>query len=122
MDTGVCPKIFTFLTSSHPGVYVPAMRIIGNFSTGNEHHTNILIENDFLDIALGLLDHQKLIVRKEVCWILSNIAAGTDLQVLELLKKDQLIHKLVDLIQHDRYDIRSEILWIFANLERAGIP
>lgn len=60
-------------------------------------------------------------MRKEASWALSNIAAGTDLQILYLLSKPHLIHKLVQLLDTDTFGVRIEILWLFANLERNGV-
>jgi len=40
-------------------LYIPALKIIGNFSSGNEIHTDALLKNGIFDLALILLDHPK---------------------------------------------------------------
>ena len=39
MNTGVMPVFFKYARDSYSGLYIPSVRIIGNFSTGNELHT-----------------------------------------------------------------------------------
>lgn len=39
MSTGVLPIFFKYAKDQYSGLYIPSIRIIGNFSTGNELHT-----------------------------------------------------------------------------------
>ena len=56
---------------------VPSVRILGNASMGDDSLTDILIEEGVLSAFKRLVKHPKRVVRREVCWVLSNIAAGT---------------------------------------------
>ena len=59
LETGAMPSIFECLDSTYAGIYIPAMRIIGNFSSGQTSHTNVLLENNFAEVGLKLLNHGK---------------------------------------------------------------
>ena len=56
---------------------VPSVSILGNASMGDDSLTDILIEEGVLSAFQRLVKHEKKVVRREVCWVLSNIAAGT---------------------------------------------
>lgn len=77
----------------HPNlsISIPTIRLIGNFTTGNNIHANMILKNGFLNYAYELLDNKKFVVVKEVCWALSNITAGTEEQILQFLIRKDLI-------------------------------
>ena len=63
--------------SGELSILVPSVRILGNASMGDDSLTDILIEEGVLSAFKRLVKHPKRVVRREVCWVLSNIAAGT---------------------------------------------
>jgi hypothetical protein len=62
------------------------------------------------------LGHEKKIFRRETCWILSNISAGTSSQVAQILSNLPLFEKLKTMLFDDEITIRTEISYIFKNL------
>jgi hypothetical protein len=56
------------------------------------------------------------VIRRETCWVLSNIAAGSKEQVEALLKLDLLVKKIVELFKIDGEDVKREICHIFASI------
>lgn len=58
-------------------ILMPSLRIIGNIVTGNEEQTQKVIDVEIIPKLFVLLSHEKVTVRKECCWILSNITAGS---------------------------------------------
>lgn len=91
METKVLPTVMEYLKSRNLSVVIPAIRIVGNFTTGNKDITNEVINNNFFDFAMNLLDHEKPTIPKEICWALSNITAGTDEQILKFLQRQDLV-------------------------------
>ena len=65
-----------------PSVLVPALRTVGNIVTGDDMQTQIIINCGALPCLLNLLttSHKKSI-KKEACWTISNITAGTKEQI-----------------------------------------
>jgi importin subunit alpha-1 len=69
----------------------------------------------------NLLGHFKKTVRKETCWVLSNITAGTPEQ-LQLCIDHGIIDKLVEILQHDDLTIKSEAVWALSNCTASATP
>lgn len=56
---------------------IPCLRTVGNIVAGDDSQTQLAIEANLIPILGKLLGHVKKTVRKEACWVLSNITAGT---------------------------------------------
>lgn len=61
-----------------------------------------------------ILVHPKKTVRKEACWVLSNITAGTNEQ-LQMCIDVGAVDKLVHLLQHDDMVVKNEAIWALSN-------
>lgn len=101
------PKIF---------ILVPALRIVGNISIGNELHTEEILKGGVLDLLKQLYKHEKKSIRKEACWITSNICAGTTSQVRQVVGKAELMIALGGMLWQEEIDVRKEIAYIFKNM------
>jgi hypothetical protein len=53
-----------YLKSSDLKLSVPALRIVGNLTSGSKEHTNEVLKNNFLDEALILLGSSKSLIVK----------------------------------------------------------
>jgi importin subunit alpha-6/7 len=62
-------------------IAMPMIRCIGNIVTGDEYQTQIAINGGVLLSLNELIQHSNKMIRKEVCWVLSNITAGPDHQI-----------------------------------------
>ena len=58
-------------------VQTPALRTAGNIVTGDDHQTQCVLNCGALPRLLALLQSPKKGIRKEACWTISNITAGT---------------------------------------------
>ena len=76
---------------------VPSIRILGNISTGSVEHANELLSHNLLGLLKKVLDHHKKVVRREACWVLSNITAGNKAQVQAVVKNEPLIRRVLEL-------------------------
>lgn len=63
-----------------------------------------------------MLSHPKTSMRKETCWLLSNITAGTKEQIKKLVEFPELIDKIIKILSEDATDVKKEALWVISNL------
>ena len=64
---------------------VPALRTLGNIVTGDDQQTQCVLDANVLTRIVPLLTHTKKNIRKEACWLLSNVAAGTHAQISQVI-------------------------------------
>ena len=74
---GAAAGLVQLLTCGEPRVVTPAMRAAANILTGTDTATQAVLDAGFLRALPALLMSPKMQLRKEVCWALSNITAGT---------------------------------------------
>ncbi|ELA40919.1 uncharacterized protein VICG_02059 [Vittaforma corneae ATCC 50505] len=85
----------------------PIVRTLGNIVTGTEEQTNAVISMGFLQFfhpIFYLYDNKKLPrIRKEICWLLSNVTAGSATQIVYVLEGD-LVGLVIDSVnKHDLF-------------------
>jgi hypothetical protein len=90
LETNIMSKFLLFL--SYPVVYIqlPILRILGNVVAGNAAQTQMVVDSGCLVQLKKTIVHEKRSIRKETCWIISNIAAGTQQQIEALIVNDFL--------------------------------
>ena len=64
------------------------------------------MKHGILDLLKELIKHPKATIRRETCWITSNIAAGTPSQVLTLLNDKELLKLIVQAFETDVVEVR----------------
>jgi importin subunit alpha-6/7 len=114
------PKLLALCSSGDIEVQVPCLRVIGNISTGNEGQTEVLLRLDVLKLIEGLLEHEKKSIRREACWILSNICAGSKRQIAQVLARPTLLYRVALLFTSDHNDVKKEVCYVFANMCHLG--
>lgn len=91
------------------------IKIFGAFTESSKHElTDFIICNKIISKLYELLSHKHAQIRKEVCWMLSNIAGGTEKQ-FEMLIQSDFVPALVNLLENDQDHVQTEIIWIFSN-------
>jgi importin subunit alpha-1 len=66
-------------------VQTPALRSVGNIVTGDDLQTQVIIAAGALPALLSLLSSAKDGIRKEACWTISNITAGSPHQIQAII-------------------------------------
>lgn len=114
---------------------IPAMRALGNIVTGeyaleknakcnsiSHVQTQGVIEAGVLPALAILLKNNKKCIKKEACWVVSNIAAGTPIQVGAIVQAE-IIPPLVDcLAPRNDAEVRKEACWAICNCVSGGGP
>jgi len=120
IDHGICPKLVEYLDHPSISIQCPALRIIGNICTGDDYQTQYIMNLNILNPLKNLLSNKNLSIRKETCWVLSNIAAGNTTQVQQLINNKQIILKLVQISIEDEISAKREALWVLSNIADAS--
>ena len=81
INAGLIPKIVSFITDDYLSLVVPCVRILGNVSTGTSTQTDEILKVNGINQLYDALNNSKKTVRREACWVISNITAGTRQQV-----------------------------------------
>lgn len=68
----------------------PSLRTVGNIVTGTDHQTQLAIDAGILRVLPRLLLYPKSSIQKEAAWTLSNVAAGPQEHIQELIDCDVL--------------------------------
>jgi importin subunit alpha-1 len=85
MQTGVTAKLVEFLKDKTSLLLIPTIRCLGNFVTGSDVQTQAVLDAGILKHLSELLDSPRRTIRKESCWLASNISAGKNQQISLLM-------------------------------------
>eukprot|EP00403_Amphidinium_massartii_P027028 CAMPEP_0178387710 /NCGR_PEP_ID=MMETSP0689_2-20121128/9213_1 /TAXON_ID=160604 /ORGANISM="Amphidinium massartii, Strain CS-259" /LENGTH=583 /DNA_ID=CAMNT_0020008081 /DNA_START=66 /DNA_END=1817 /DNA_ORIENTATION=+ len=95
VELGCVPMLVNHLDNTSNSVRVPALRALGNLASSNDVDTQAVLDAGFLSRVSVLMEDTKASIRKETCWTVSNIMAGTipqiaaamDAGMLQLMRK-----------------------------------
>ena len=80
-DVEMLVKMITLLSHQNISIITPCLKTIGNIASDDDDQTELVIELGLIDALNEIVLHQKALIRKEACWVLSNITAGTQPQI-----------------------------------------
>ncbi|KAI5185958.1 hypothetical protein NEHOM01_1181 [Nematocida homosporus] len=97
----------------------PIMRTLGNIITYEDHHTDYILSLGVIDILKHIysvpFDSKKsLRIKKEICWVISNITAGTPAQIDEVIKAG-FLEILVNAVNNADQATKVEACWAICN-------
>uniref|UniRef100_A0A0D9Y7Y9 Importin subunit alpha n=1 Tax=Oryza glumipatula TaxID=40148 RepID=A0A0D9Y7Y9_9ORYZ len=121
IETGVCDRLVELLSYPSPVVLIPALRTVGNIVTGDDAQTQCIVGHpQALPCLFNLLTTtQKKSVKREACWTISNITAGTKEQIQAVIDSN-IIAPLLHLLQHAEFDVKKEAVWAISNATSGG--
>ncbi|XP_068663083.1 importin subunit alpha-4-like [Aristolochia californica] len=120
IEAGVCQKLLDLLGLPSSTALIPALRTVGNIVMGEDEQTQYMIDKRVLPCLCGLLSQpHKKCVKKEACWIISNITAGNSGHIQAVIDAG-IINPLIDLLQHAEFDIKKEAAWAISNATWGG--
>ena len=145
----VCPRLVELLMHNTPAVLIPALRTVGNIVTGNAVQTQTVIDcsnalphllhlltdsttghvavstGALMPPAEGVTDAGTMppggmtSIKKEACWVISNITAGNQQQIQHVIDAN-VIPPLVQLLSTSEFDIKKEAAWAISNATSGG--
>uniref|UniRef100_A0A915PGE1 Importin subunit alpha n=1 Tax=Setaria digitata TaxID=48799 RepID=A0A915PGE1_9BILA len=106
----------------HPNskISLAALLAVGNIVSGDDEQTQCVVScaNALNNIHRLLLDGDQK-TKREVCWVLSNIAAGTSSQIQTIFDAG-IIPSLIQILKTETFQVRSEACWVIANAITGG--
>ncbi|KAG1785063.1 armadillo-type protein [Suillus plorans] len=92
---------------SSTSVQMPALCSIGNIVTGD-------------DLQTQLLSSPKEGIRKEVCWMISNITTGSPPQIQAVIDAN-IIPPLINILSNADFKTQKEACWAISNATSGGL-
>ena len=123
LNSGCLPDLIRCLEHSQSVVVTPALRVVGNITSGSDEQTRIVVESGALPVIGLLLNHEKINIRKESCWLLSNVAAASLDQVRAFLDArvknhptETVLSRVFANARSGPYEVSSEAIYALANV------
>jgi hypothetical protein len=122
VSQGVVPKLVDMLLSNRTELIVPALRTLGNIVTGTDAQTQLVLDTPNMLTGINkVLGHTKKNIRKEACWLLSNVAAGSRSQISQLICTSSLVQSVLNQMSDStEWDVRKEASWVICNIASGG--
>ncbi|KAI6685149.1 hypothetical protein NL676_031062 [Syzygium grande] len=115
IEAGVCPRLLELLGHPSPKVVVPTLRALGNIVSGNDAQTQFVIDiQGLLPLYQILTENCERGIKKEACWVISNITAGNRIQIQAVMEAN-IIPPVVSLLQHVEFEIKKQAAWAISN-------
>eukprot|EP00483_Globobulimina_turgida_P001811 UN01813 len=113
-------------TQEYVFVIHPSLRTIGNIVTGRDLKTQYVVNlgvlnklNYLLSLSNGRDVHRGDAIKREACWTISNITAGSQQQIESVISCN-LIPTLINILASERFIVAKEALWAISNLTSGG--
>ncbi|KAL0744326.1 hypothetical protein Bca4012_085839 [Brassica carinata] len=120
IEANVCARLIGLSVHRSPSVAAPALRTIGIVVTGNDSQTQYIIDLQALPCLLNLLrGRYNKTIKKEACWVVSNITAGCQSQIQAVFDAD-ICSALVNLLRNSEFDVKHEAAWAICNAIAGG--
>ena len=116
--TGALPRLTVLLGHTSPNVQTPALRCIGNVATGNAEQTHAVLACDALAAFGRLIESGKKDLKKEACWIVSNVCASAT--QIDAVCASGLVPSLIRCVDEEEFDIRKEAAYALCNACTGG--
>lgn len=101
-------------------VQTPTLRALGNIVTGDDDITQAVVDLGVLrPLKALMMPTAKSNLKKEACWVVSNITAGTAQQIKAVFDHG-IMPELVDLLAHADYKTKKEACWAICNASSCG--
>ena len=105
-------KVVALLDESDEEILLPAVRVIGNCTSGTKEQTANIVGYDIFPKLVKLLEHENEITRRDVCWAISNVAADNGSKIME--------YNILPLVMKQFYTettrVKREMIWILTNI------
>ena len=102
------------LLKAHDEICLPFLQACGSLIAGPDEVAQKVLDAGFFPYVSQLLS-RKTDVKKETCWILSNIAAGNKSQTDQLINSG-IIPMVCIILTNDTWLVKKECIYVFSNI------
>lgn len=95
--------------------------IIGGVTSSEDMYTDMVIKVGFLSDLGKATNMSNDTILREICWICSNIAIGTDAQTTAFLSEPGLIDKIFEFAYSKEEELSKEAVWTICNLTKSRV-
>eukprot|EP00300_Choanocystis_sp_HF-7_P009831 c16660_g1_i2.p1 GENE.c16660_g1_i2~~c16660_g1_i2.p1 ORF type:complete len:488 (+),score=109.78 c16660_g1_i2:39-1502(+) len=96
---------------------IPCARVLGNMTSIGPLGAAAVYSTPATSVGLvHSLASLRSVIVKESCWALSNILAGSDIEIAPTLSIDGILPRLVDLLSNASFDVKRETAYCIANI------
>lgn len=95
--------------------------IVGGITSSEDAYTDKVIKAGFLADITKVISINNETLLREICWITSNIAIGTEEQINALLSEQGMLDKLFQLSFSDNTELSKEAVWSVCNLTKTKL-
>ena len=110
LQSGLIPHLIRLLMHKEHRIALPCLRILGTVTIGTDEQVQLIIEANGLNALKALMESPNKSLRKESCWVLSNIASGPTAHVNEILKLG-IVPILCTILINDDFEVKTEAVW-----------
>ncbi|CAI9098742.1 OLC1v1035440C1 [Oldenlandia corymbosa var. corymbosa] len=123
IEAEVFPRIVELLSYPSRAVVAPAVHVIRNLVAVDKRQAQCVIDHGGLLHLLQILSRDYIMksIKKDACFIISNIAAGTHDQIQAVIDAN-LIGPLVYLLQAAEFDLKKEAASVIFHVITRGTP
>ncbi|KAI8812500.1 armadillo-type protein [Cladochytrium replicatum] len=115
LNEQLCLRLVELLTLDDPIITNPILRTMTNIASGDDEHTQMLIDAGALPHLVRLLNSPMYPIRLETLMTISNIAAGTHAQVQALIDLNIIATVLRMLNAEEDGRLKKESVWVLCN-------
>jgi len=122
VSIGVVDFLSQWMFTNVKEVKTVALKLVASFvSSTKDEHTQLMLDHGFLNCAYKIFDEtEKKAVRKEILWMLSNVAAGSVSQIEQLMELEDFIPKTLSIIATGDEMLAFEAVWVALNILMGG--
>ncbi len=107
-------RILSYLGCGVPNIVAPILRFFGNLITGPDYITQKVLSLGILDYLPNLTMRSRY--RKDMCWLVSNIAACSGSQIETLMNHPKMMDCIFKIFTTDGWNIKKECAYIASNI------
>ncbi|KAJ3446754.1 importin subunit alpha-4 [Anaeramoeba flamelloides] len=120
IDSADISHSINLLSHKSHGVQSAVVKLIGNIVSGTDEQTDYVIKLSVLPGLVSLLSNEKSFLRRQACWVCSNILCQR--VHIPTVSDYGIIKILQDIIKNDFFDVKREAIFCFSKIFTLSEP